>query len=139
MKKPARLLLILGAACTLIVQSGCYGSFGLTNKLYDWNDEVAPSKFGKSLLFWGLCIIPIYEICVAADIVVLNLIEFWSGSNPISMKPGEHEQQIVEKSGIHYKMEAVHNQLAITVLDGKHAGKKTVLKFRDADQTWNLD
>jgi hypothetical protein len=139
MKKLARPLFFVGALCTLLVQSGCYGSFSLTNKIYDWNDSAIDNKFGKSLLFWVLCIIPVYGFCALADIVILNLIEFWTGSNPISMKEGDYEQQLVERNGVHYKMEATRNKLAITPLDGPKAGKTTAFIYRASDKTWNIE
>lgn len=139
MKKFAKPLMFLGALSVLFTQSGCYGSFSLTKKYYDWNGSISDSKFVVSLIFWASCIIPVYLFTVAADVVVLNLIEFWSGSNPISMKEGDYEQQIVERGGIHYKMEATRNRLSVTPLEGKDAGKITAFVYSSEKSTWSIE
>jgi hypothetical protein len=36
------------------------------------------------LVFIAFWIVPVYEISALADILVLNTIEFWSGSNPVA-------------------------------------------------------
>ena len=72
--------------------TGCFGSFQLTRNFYQWHDSTFDNKFVKSLLFW----IPfsfVYGITAFADVVVFNLIEFWSGSNPLSMNEGESETE----------------------------------------------
>ena len=33
------------------------------------------------IAFW---IVPVYEISALADVLVINSIEFWSGSNPVA-------------------------------------------------------
>ena len=64
-----------------IMFSSCIGSFGLWNNLKDWNQGVS-NKFVNELIFVAFHIVPVYEIAYLADVLVLNSIEFWSGSNP---------------------------------------------------------
>jgi len=71
--------LSLAAALAL---SGCFGSFGAVNGLWKWNDGLG-SKWVKWLVFLGLSIIPVYELFLIADVLVLNSVEFWTGSNPV--------------------------------------------------------
>ncbi len=66
-----------------VLFSSCIGSFGLTNKLYSWNKGVG-DKFVNELVFFALLVIPVYEVTTLVDAVVLNSIEFWSGSNPVA-------------------------------------------------------
>ena len=66
-----------------VLFSSCIGSFGLTNKLLDWNRNI-DSKFVNELVFVAFWIVPVYEISALADILVLNSIEFWSGNNPVA-------------------------------------------------------
>jgi hypothetical protein len=63
------------------ITSGCMGSFALTKKLYGWNDTVTGNKIINNLIFWGLAILPAYEIAMGVDVIILNTIEFWTGSN----------------------------------------------------------
>jgi len=82
--QPARIgrRLVLTGASTLAL-SGCFGSFGASRWLWGWNDQMSGSKWVKWLVFFGLCIIPVYELFVIADTLVLNSVEFWTGSNPV--------------------------------------------------------
>ena len=66
-----------------VLFSSCIGSFGLTNKLLSWNSNI-DSKFVNELVFIAFWIVPVYEISALADVLVLNSIEFWSGSNPVA-------------------------------------------------------
>jgi hypothetical protein len=73
-------LLALSAAGT----TGCFGKFSLTRKLYTWNASVGGNKWVSNLVFWGLCIIPVYQLAGLGDAVVLNAVEFWTGTNPVA-------------------------------------------------------
>lgn len=70
-------------ALSSVTVTGCFGKFALTRKVYGFNDGIG-NKFAKSLVFWGLMIVPVYAVCGFLDIVVFNLVEFWGGSNPIA-------------------------------------------------------
>ncbi|WP_308763229.1 DUF3332 domain-containing protein [uncultured Bacteroides sp.] len=76
--------LILGAS---IICSSCIGSFGLWNSLKDWNSNIG-NKFVNEIVFFAFHIIPVYQVAYFADIIVLNSIEFWSGSNPLAENVG---------------------------------------------------
>jgi hypothetical protein len=75
--------LLLGSALAVGL-SGCYGKFALTKKLYDWNGSFG-NKFLSTVIMWVFMIIPVYGVCTFIDGFVLNLIEFWTGSNPLAM------------------------------------------------------
>ncbi len=64
----------------LVSTSGCIGKFALTRSLYDWNLTVS-NKFVDELLF--LILSPIYVGALAIDAVVLNVLEFVTGDNPV--------------------------------------------------------
>lgn len=70
-----------------IVLSSCIGSFRLTNNIKDWNEGLG-NKFVNELVFIALHIVPVYEIAMLVDGVVLNSIEFWTGNNLVA-EPGE--------------------------------------------------
>lgn len=73
-------ILIAGASLTF---SSCIGSFSLTNKMLAWNRSIG-NKFVNELVFFCFWILPVYEVTALADVLVINSIEFWSGSNPLS-------------------------------------------------------
>ncbi len=119
-----------------VTQTGCFGKFALVRKLYTWNDSLG-NKFAKSAVLWVFIIIPVYSIATFIDFVILNLIEFWTGSNPIAMKPGEKETQVVAWRGEKYQITATQNRFHIEQLSGVDKGKITELLYRKEDKSWN--
>ena len=81
MKKTLKLSALVLA--TAILCSSCIGSFQLTNKLKDYNDGIG-SKWVNELVFVAFCIVPVYEISLLVDAVVLNSIEFWTGDKALA-------------------------------------------------------
>ena len=65
---------------------GCFGRFALTRKLYDWNEQVSGDRWVRSLVF--VLIAPIYGIVNLFDAFFANVVEFWSGHNPMAAVPG---------------------------------------------------
>jgi len=120
-----------------MVQTSCYGPFKLTKSIYDWNGEVSDNGIVRSILFVGLVIIPVYGISLFIDAIFLNSIEFWTGSNPVSLAPGEVEEQIVSTNEGTFKLTATTNQLVIRQISGAFEGKEVVMKYR-ADNNWYL-
>jgi hypothetical protein len=98
---------------------------------------VSDSKFVNNLVFWGLNIIPVYGLFFLGDTIIFNVIEFWSGSNPIAMEEGEQEIQMVEREGNLFKMIATKNRMQVTVVDGPKKGKKIDLVYRPHEKSWN--
>lgn len=73
--------LCLGLAATTTLQ-GCYGSFNLTKKVYKFNGSLG-NKWINSL-FTFILGGPVYGLTGFLDVVAFNLIEFWTGSNPVA-------------------------------------------------------
>ena len=60
---------------------GCYGSFPLTHAVYNFNGTVTHNQLGQTIIMWIMVIIPVYEFSiVVGDAIILNLVEFWTGS-----------------------------------------------------------
>lgn len=124
---------ILLAAAVLSTSTGCFGEFALVWGLYEWNDSVSSNKFVKTLLFYGLSIIPVYAIAGLGDIIIFNLIEFWSGSNPIIMNEGDFERQTIPLEDEEYIVEATKNQFKIY----QEGQEPVYLRFDEADRSWS--
>lgn len=80
----AAMAALLLASSTL---TSCIGSFNLTKSVLAWNNQVS-NKFINEVVFFAFWILPVYEVTSIADMLVLNSIEFWSGSNPIDAPSG---------------------------------------------------
>lgn len=75
--------LVLVAAVGAL-SAGCFGKFQLTRKLYDINQSI-DEKYIRSAVTW-LFVIP-YAVTGLLDFIVFNVIEFWSGENPVVSAP----------------------------------------------------
>ncbi len=131
--KKSLIALALAAAFTL---TACYGSYSLTNKLYKWNGTLG-NKWLNSCVHFILWVIPVYEICIGlVDGLVLNTVEFWTGSNPIASN-----DTYFEKDAQGNQISAIKNEdgsLAVQIIDAQ--GHKADLKLeRDADVIRALD
>lgn len=136
MKRSFRMIaLLMALVFSVSAVSGCYGGFVLTKKVYKWNGTVG-GKFVNSLVMWGLFILPVYEICGIVDFLILNTIEFWQGSNPMAMKPGEKETRTVAIKDQEFEITATQNRFDITALSGEHAGVTSTLVYDPATQAW---
>jgi hypothetical protein len=62
------------------LSAGCFGKFQLTRKLYDINQSI-DEKYIRSAATW-VFVIP-YAVTGLLDFVVFNVIEFWTGENPV--------------------------------------------------------
>lgn len=86
--------------------AGCYGSFALTNKLSKWNSQATGNKIGNGAIALLLTVIPVYPlIMIVGDLLILNTIEFWSGSNPVAVGDTYHETDAEGNSITAVKME----------------------------------
>lgn len=134
MKKLAKPALFIGLISLGFAQTGCFGEFALTRKAYDWHASIG-NKWVRSLLLW----IPmgfVYSITAMVDAVILNLIEFWSGSNPMSMNEGDYEMQLTTIKGVDYKIEVTKDTFTTTQLSGAEAGEVRIMRYDRCDRTW---
>jgi hypothetical protein len=74
-------------AVLLTTAFGCYGSFQMINKVYKFNGGLG-SKFVNELGFLVMIVVPVYGVAGFVDAVVLNTIEFWTGTNPMTQNDG---------------------------------------------------
>jgi len=88
MKKAFVALLCAGT----LVLSGCHGSYGLTKKLLRWNGSLG-NKWLNSCVHFLMWVIPVYPISIGlVDWLILNTVEFWTGSNPLAAGDSYYEK-----------------------------------------------
>lgn len=56
-------------------------------------------KYINAILFVALNIVPVYQIVIGVDPIVLNSIEFWTGTNPLAMNEGESDSKLITYGG----------------------------------------
>lgn len=138
MKRLKTISLSIALLFVTLSQQSCMGSFQLTNKLYDWNSTDVGGKWGSELVFVALIIIPVYEVALLADGIILNSIEFWSGKNPMTMKDGEKETVILQKDDDTYEVSMEHNKIYMQKLTGSNMGEVGEFIWDDVNLNWTF-
>lgn len=118
---------VLLLAAMLPMQS-CIGRFALSNKVLAWNNQVG-SKFVNELVFFAFWVLPVYEVTMFADLVVLNSIEFWSGNNPVD----EASVKVIDTDHGRYLVACDGKGYTVTC----PGGEKMRLDFNENTQTWS--
>lgn len=131
-----RKLVMSVALAAAILSTSCLGSFHAVTSLKHWNESVSDNKFVNNVLFWAMNIVPVYPLFVLGDTVVFNLIEFWSGSNPLAMNEGDMEIQTIEHEGNLIEMRAMKNKMQMAVIDGPKKGESLELNYNVNEQAW---
>lgn len=81
--KKANLLIILLLSMTTLC--ACMGRNAMSKSIQDFNLESADGRWGREGMF--LLTWPVAYVTGFLDLFIVNSIEFWSGSNPVSDKP----------------------------------------------------
>lgn len=115
---------------TTVTTPSCIGSFSLTNRLMSWNQHVG-DKFLNELVFFAFWVLPVYEVTALADVVVLNSIEFWSGTNPV-----EASTKVIEGNDGRYLVKCDGKGYDIISLNDD---SKVRLDFDVDSQTWSYN
>lgn len=118
-------LMIAGSS---LLFSSCIGSFSLTNSVLNWNKNVGV-KIVNELVFVAFWILPVYEVTAIADLLVLNSIEFWSGTNPMSAST-----KVIDTEQGRYLVACDGKGYTIT---HEASGREMRLDFDQDTQTWS--
>ena len=114
---------------SMLTTPSCIGSFSLTNRLLGWNKNIG-NKFLNELVFFAFWVLPVYPVCALSDVLVLNSIEFWSGSNPMAkgerVIEGQDGKYLVRCDGKGYDI--------VSCTDGSTVR----LDFNNEDRTWSF-
>ena len=130
-KKNLILVTVVALSASMMMQS-CIGSFALFNKVKNWNDHVG-DKFVNELVFVAMWILPVYELSFAADLLILNSIEFWSGTNPAL---AQAETKVVDGKDAQYLVARDATGYTITNTTTKQV---TRFNFNASDNSWSLE
>lgn len=122
------------AACLLagscMLSSCMVGSWGLFNKYADWQTNMTDNKYVNAVVGFVLGAI-CYPVCSVVDALVLNTIEFWSGSNPLASNT---IQQIKGQDGRYYAVKTTKQGYEIK----SPTGEVTLLIHNEADDSWSM-
>lgn len=134
MKKIKIALVAMSIGVSSVLFTGCFGSFGLTKAVYNFNKGLG-DKLVQEAVFIGMLIIPVYAAAGFVDIWILNTVEFWTGSNPLSMKAGETDTKVVAVGNNKVTITATQNKFSFV----SDKGEKAEMVYNTFDNTWYLN
>lgn len=132
MKKFTIILLTVSCLSIGVLNTGCYGTFPLTKQIYKFNGSIG-DKYVKQVVFWAFFIVPVYEVGTLADVIIFNLIEFWTGSNPLSM-----DKKTIKDGDNEYLLTSKDNKLTITQTSGANKGQTFEILLNKEQNTFYL-
>lgn len=127
---------ILTIAIASMLFTGCYGSYTLTSKLHKWTGETGAEPI-PTIINWVALLIgtPI----VAVDFLILNTIEYWSGSNPLAMDEGISDSQVVTTAdGMQYRIQATKNKFEIFEIHAESEELVMEAVYSELQQNWTM-
>ncbi len=65
--------------------TGCVGSNAVTGYVMGFNLKAVDNRYARGGL--NMLMAPVYGVAIAADYIVFNSLEFWTGKNPLNGKP----------------------------------------------------
>ncbi len=80
MKKKISALVISGLLASQL--TGCMGQMGLSAMVTKGNLSAVDNRYGRAGLF--VLMSPIYGLAATADLFIINSVEFWTGTNPVT-------------------------------------------------------
>ena len=125
--KLTALCAVLGGS---LLCSSCIGSFSAWNRLKDWNMGI--HKAVNEIVFIAFHIIPVYEVAYLADVLVLNSIEFWSGSNPLA---DVGTDKVIQGENGEYLVRT--NEDGYTITKMGETDRPLDLVYNEENRTWN--
>lgn len=122
---------IMLAGCMMF--SSCFvGKYALFNSYVKWQTNMTSNKFVNAVV--AFIIAPfVSPICLFVDSLVLNTIEFWSGSNPMHASIGT-TRQVMGQDGRYYAVTTQENGYEIVA----PTGEVTLLSHNQDENSWSV-
>ncbi|GBU20631.1 hypothetical protein R80B4_00510 [Fibrobacteres bacterium R8-0-B4] len=105
------------AAFTIASVGGCYGKYALFNNAAKFGGNLGGKYVGAvvNLVFW---VVGVYGICLFADLLIFNTIEFWSGSNPVAMNSDTYQETDADGNKV-FAVRNTDGSLSVSMTDVK--------------------
>lgn len=110
-------LKVIGLTALAASLTGCIGSNAVTSKVMEFNVEVVDNRYARAGVNFLLA--PVYGITTAADYVLFNSVEFWTGKNPINGKPHIFDSKVDTKFKVNDDLDSSLTEAPIDELSNR--------------------
>ena len=130
MRRPTPRTLMAAFALMAMATTGCFGSFQATQNVYSWNKSVAGNnKWSRELVFLVIGpLVPVYGVAALLDVLIINSVEFWTGTNPMTAST-----KVTEKDGtkvVQTRTADASGRTEVTVVSTAAGVQSTTTMFR---------
>ena len=133
-KKVQKKLIISLLILSVFLTGNCFGKFSLVRKIYDINADITFGQQGKlggiikSIFMIIFLFLPVYGISAFVDIILFNLIEFWTDKNPLAINEKANEE-LVSNNGTSITKKINGNRMDLIVKNNEKI--ETIILFKD--------
>ena len=123
--------LTMALAMVASMSTACIGKFALVGKVRKFNLDFNPGRWERELLFFAFYVIPVYPFSGTIDLLIINSIEFWTGTNPLSNEPSV--------TPVSARTFTTDDGTQVTMTRGADADTLDVVLLTPAGETRNLE
>ncbi len=134
-KRFVSFMLTLILLFSALFMQGCYGSYPLFKKVNKLVGDI-DGRWGSTAVNVICWVFGVYGVILLVDLLVLNTVEFWTGSDPLAMNEGESEMQVVEYRGDLYRITATKNRFDVYCIEGSRKGQSASLVYDPETRVW---
>jgi len=133
-KKVQKKLIISLLIISVFLTGNCFGKFSLVRKIYDINSDITFGQQGKmggvikSIFMIIFLFISVYGISSFVDIILFNVIEFWTDKNPLAINE-KVNQELVSNNGTSITKKINGNRMDLIVKNNEKI--ETIILFKD--------
>jgi hypothetical protein len=133
-KKVQKKLVISLLILSVFLTGNCFGKFSLVRKIYDINADITFGQQGKlggiikSIFMILFLILQVYSISSFVDIILFNVIEFWTDKNPLALNEKTNEE-LVSNNGTSITKKINGNRMDLVVKNNEKI--ETIILFKD--------
>jgi hypothetical protein len=133
-KKVQKKIIISLLILSVFLTGNCFGKFSLVRKIYEINADITFGQQGKmggvikSIFMILFLILPVYTISSFVDIILFNVIEFWTDKNPLALNEKTNEE-LVSNNGTSITKKINGNRMDLVVKNNEKI--ETIILFKD--------
>ncbi len=111
--------------------SGCIGSNAVTGYVMKFNLEVVDNRYARGGV--NILLAPVYGLAIAADYIVFNSLEFWTGKNPLNGKPHIFDSKLDTKFKINDDLDPSLQDAPVAPISNLRSIETGTMQQIDAD------